>query len=60
MVCSIIAIVTVSLLALALGINAAILRAKITLVQSEAAVDSFEILQNSAFMTQLLVVIQIC
>ena len=49
-VCSIIAIVTVSLLALALGINAAIsiaiLRAKITLVQSEAAVYSFEVLQN--------------
>ena len=49
-VCSIIAIVTVSLLALALGINAAIsiaiLRAKITLVQSEAAVDSF---QNLSF-----------
>ena len=52
-VCSIIAIVTVSLLALALGINAAIsvaiLRAKITLVQSEAAVDSFEVLQNLSF-----------
>ena len=52
LVCSIIAIVTVSLLALALGINAAIsiaiLRAKITLVQSEA-VDSFEVLQNSSF-----------
>ena len=49
-VCSIIAIVTVSLLAIALGINAAIsiaiLRAKITLVQSEA-VYSFEVLQNS-------------
>ena len=52
-VCSIIAIITV---ALALGINAgisnnmiAILRAKITLVQSEAAVDSFEVLQNSSF-----------
>ena len=51
-VCSIIAIITVSLLALALGINAAIsnnriaiLRAKISLVQSEA-VDSFEVLQN--------------
>ena len=52
-VCSIIAIVTVSVLALALGINAAIsiaiLRAKITLVQSEAAVCSFEVLQNSSF-----------
>ena len=52
-VCSIIAIVTVSLLALALGINAAIsiaiLRAKITLVQSEAAVDLLEVLQNSSF-----------
>ena len=55
-VCSIIAIITVSLLALALGINAAIsnnriaiLRAKIALVQSEAAVDSFEVLQNSSF-----------
>ena len=53
-VCSIIAIVTVSsLLALALGINAAIsiatLRAKITLVQSEAVVYSFEVLQNSSF-----------
>ena len=51
-VCSIIAI-TVSLLALALGINAAIsiaiLRAKITLVQSEAVVYSFEVLQNSSF-----------
>ena len=51
-VCSIIAIITVSLLALALGINAAIsiaiLRAKITLVQSEA-VDSFEVVQNSSF-----------
>ena len=51
-VCSIIAIITVSLLALALSINAAILiavmRAKITLVQSEA-VDSFEVLQNSSF-----------
>ena len=51
-VCSIISIITVSLLALALGINAAIsnnrialLRAKISLVQSEA-VDSFEVLQN--------------
>ena len=55
-VCSIIAIITVSLLAVCLGINAgisnnmiAILRAKITLVQSEAAVDSFEVLQNSSF-----------
>ena len=55
-VCSIIAIITVSLLALCLGINAgisnnmiAILRAKIALVQSEAAVDSFEVLQNSSF-----------
>ena len=52
-VCLIIAIITVSLLALALGINAAItiamLRAKITLVQSEASVDSVEVLQNSSF-----------
>ena len=55
-VCSIIAIITVSLLALCLGINAgisnnmiAILRAKITSVQSEAAVDSFKVLQNSSF-----------
>ena len=51
-VCSIIVIITVSLLALALGINAAIsiaiLRAKITIVQREAAVDSFEVLQNSS------------
>ena len=52
-VCSIISIITV---ALALGINAgisnnmiAILRAKITLAQSETAVDSFEVLQNSSF-----------
>ena len=52
-VCSIIAIITV---ALALGINAgisnnmiAILRAKITLAQSETVVDSFEVLQNSSF-----------
>ena len=55
-VCSIIAIITVSLLALCLGINAgisnnmiAILRAKINLVQSEAVVDSLEVLQNSSF-----------
>ena len=53
-VCSIIAIVTVSLLALTQSINAnnmmaAILRAKISLVQSETAVDSFEVLQNSSF-----------
>ena len=57
-VCSIIAIVTVSLLALALGINAAIsiaiLRAKIILVQSEAAVDSLEVLQNSSGDSNLL------
>ena len=48
LVCSIIAIITVSLLALALGINTiAILRAKISFVQNETAVDSFEVFQNS-------------